>query len=303
MKKLLTITLLLLNLILNAQGIENSGLTFLRLGLSARQLALGNLGVSEAKETEAIFYNPSLLYDSSGKYLSVSHHRIMQDVNSETVSSVFSIIGLPIGIAINTTSIQNIEIRTKAGAPQGYFSAHYFFATIATGFKINKFVNVGFSVKYLYEGLFVDESTGYAVDIGINTTQLIKKLKIGFALKNLGSMNTLRAKPTKLPTSITFGASYLLNIPNFDFQILPIVGIEKLPNENVTHFTGGAEISYRNKLFFRLGYLTGYEAKSFSAGLGFNFSIFKFDYAFVPNKYNLGDSHFLTLTVNVSNIF
>ncbi len=302
MKKAL-ITLLLFNLSLLAQGVENAGLSFLKLGLNARQVALGSSGAADAVGADAIFYNPALLVGANGRYLSFSHHQIMRDATSETAGALFNLFGLPVGLAINTTSVADIEIRTKAGKPQGYFNAHYFLASFSTGIKISKYLNAGASLKYLYEGLFVDESHGYAVDIGFSSTGILKKLKLGLDLKNLGSMNNLRSKPTKLPSSLILGGAYLFDFPWTKVQAKAIVGGEKFFGETGLHLNAGAEIIYQRKLFLRAGYLTGYEAKSFSFGIGFKISVFQLDYAFAPNKYNLGDAHFLTLSVNVTNIF
>ncbi len=294
---------LVINLTLSAQGIVNDGLKFLTLGFSARELALGNSGVSDALGTAAIFYNPALLSRAKKKQISFSHHRVMQDVNSESASAIFKLYGQAVGIAVSTTSVTNIEIRTKAGAPQGYFNAHYFLAAISTGFRVYKFLNAGISLKYLYEGLFVDESTGYAMDIGFYSDEILKHFKLGANLKNLGKMNNLRSAPTKLPTSVIIGGTYRLNLNSANINLNTELGAETFLKEGSTHLSIGTELIYRNKFFVRGGYLTGYEAKSFSFGIGFIASIFRLDYAYVPNKYNLGNTHFLTLNINVTNIF
>ena len=45
----------------------------------------------------------------------------------------------------------------------------------------------------------------------------------------------------------------------------------------------------------RAGYESGYETKDFTTGVGFKYSIFKFDYAFVPAKLDFGSTNSFTV--------
>ncbi len=64
-------------------------------------------------------------------------------------------------------------------------------------FFISDDISFGLSAKYLYEGIFVDESTGWGFDFGLNYSTSIKGLSASAVVKNLGSMNKLKSRKNK----------------------------------------------------------------------------------------------------------
>ena len=108
-------------------------------------------------------------------------------------------------------------------------------------------------------------------------------------------MNTLRSEQTKLPTELRFGTAYTFNLeaPKLDFT----AGAEfqNYLSADETHFNFGGEALY-NKLFAaRMGYQTGYESRGFTAGIGLLWGDLKFDYAFLPFTYGLGNANLFSL--------
>ena len=64
------------------------------------------------------------------------------------------------------------------------------------------------------------------------------------------------------------------------------------------HIHFGGEYFYNNIIALRFGYMTGYEAKGITAGLGIFWEGLNFDYAFLPysfSSYNLGSAHTISL--------
>ena len=278
-----------------AQSAGEGGMAFLKNGFGARNIAMGDLGVVTANDLSALNYNPALLAVNSKSQLSFSHNSIFQDLSSEHFGASINVFGMPVAFGINTTSISNIEVRTKPGDLEGTFNAHYFFGSVSTAYKLVDDIFVGATFKYLYENLYTDEANGYGFDFGVTLQDcLASDLSFGASIKNLGSMNALRNQSTELPNDLRVGAAYDFSFSNF--KLITTAGIQSYLNESDTHLHAGGEITYNDSFALRVGYLSGYEAKSISAGFGVVWNTLNIDYAYVPVKYGLGDSHIITLT-------
>ncbi len=289
MKKFFVL-LLFITVNLFAQNAGNTGLSFLKIGFGARNLAMGNLGVVSANDVTALNYNPALLVNNEKAQIFIEHNQWIQGLKSEVLGVSFHLFGLPFAIGANTTSINDIQIRKVPGPSLGTFNAHYFFGSISTAYQINKFFSTGVTVKYLYEGLFTDESTGLAFDFGFYSSNLINHFSFGASFRNFGSMNKLRNISTKLPADFQIGTVYNLDIKPLDFNVKIISGIQKYTAVPNLHFHFGGEVFYNNLIAFRAGYITGFDSKGFSAGIGILWNSLKFDYAYIPH-YNLGSSN------------
>lgn len=294
MKKLLVI-LLFTSFGIMAQTAGGSGMSFLKIGFGARNIAMGDLGVVGVNDLTALNYNPALLSQYQSPQLMLTYNQSIQDMSTQLVGASFSLFGLPLAFGLNSTSIKDIEIRTQPGEPQSTFSAHYLFASLSTGFKLFGDLSAGFTVKYLYENLFSDQSQGWAFDIGLSYQNIIKGLGIGASIKNLGSVDELRNIKTELPTDFRLGLSYLMPLKSIKSDFSFIGGVQKYLETDDIHLHVGGEFFYDKLIAIRLGYMSGYESKGLTTGLGLYWEGINFDYAFTPYSYGLGSSHTISL--------
>lgn len=277
-----------------AQTAGNSGLSFLKLGFGARNIAMGDLGVSGANDVTALFYNPANLSKFESAQVLLTHNELIQDLRSELIGASFTIANIPFAVGVNTTSVSDIEVRTKPGDPVSTFNANYFYGSLSTGFSVYKNISVGASVKYIYEGMFSDEATGYGIDFGAAYDNIIQDLNFGISIRNIGSMHVLRTEATELPVDFRAGFSYDYDIPNWNFDLKTVAGIQKYSATEDIHIHGGLEFT-DNTFALRLGYATGYESKGISAGVGVKWKFMNFDYAFAPYSYDLGNAHIISV--------
>ncbi len=280
---------------LSAQSAGNSGLAFLKFGFGARNVAMSDLGVVGANDLSALNYNPSLLAVNNKTQLSFTHNSLLQDLNSEMFAGSFNAFGLPIAVGVNTTNIADIEIRTTPGDVQSKFSAHYFNGSISTAFHLLEKIYFGVTYKYIYENLFSDNASGYGFDFGVNYQSNITGLTFGAAVRNLGSMNQLRNESTKLPADFRLGAAYNFSLQNSKLDFTALAGFQKYTSQGDSHIHLGGEAVYDKLLSLRIGYASGYDTKNLSAGFGVNLKGINLDYAYVPIKYGLGDSHIISI--------
>ncbi len=293
MKKLLFI--LLATSVIFSQTAGTSGLSFLKHGFSARNIAMGDLGVASANDVSALYYNPALISEFVSPQLTFTHNQLLEDLTSEMLGASFPLFGLPFALGINTSSVSEIEVRTRPGDPESTFDAHFFNASLSTGFNVYEKLSAGVTVKYLYENLFSDDANGWGFDFGLSYRDIIEGLDVGASYRNIGSMKKLRNQETELPTDVRIGAAYNFQLKQIQSDITVTGGMQKYTKTDDTHLHVGAEIFYDNIIALRGGFMSGYESKGMTAGLGILWSGINFDYAFVPYDYGLGDSHIISL--------
>lgn len=295
-KKILSIALISFTFV-NAQSAGNTGLSFLKFGFGARNIAMGDAGASASNDLTALFYNPAKLTLSSDNEILVMHNEWIQDVRSEVLGAKTNIFGLPFAFGFNVTSVSDIQLRTKAGEPESIFDANYFYGSISTGFEVYENISTGFTAKYLYEGLLSDEATGYGFDLGLFYKTEMEGLTISGVVKNLGSMNKLRNEETKLPSEIRIGPAYNFDLGENEFDASVAGEFQKYIDTDDIHFNLGGEVLYDNLLALRAGYQTGFESKGFTAGLGLMWGSLKFDYAFLPFSLGLGNANLFSIQI------
>ncbi|MFA3783061.1 PorV/PorQ family protein [Melioribacteraceae bacterium 4301-Me] len=280
---------------LYSQDAGNTGLAFLKIGFGARNISLGDLGVVGINDLTSINYNPAQLTKITSAQISFTQNNLIQDVSSQMFAAGFIAFGIPIAVGINNTSIPNIEVREKPGPALSVFDAHYFMGSISSAIEIQKQVSIGMTIKYLYENIFIEDATGFGIDLGVTYLNLLSGLEFGASIKNLGSMNKLKNESTKLPADLRFGVAYAVDISSLKTKFNFVGGYQRYLNTEDNHFHIGAEAIYNNLLSLRAGYITGYDSKNFSAGVGIKWNGFDFDFAYVPFKYGLGDSKIVSL--------
>jgi hypothetical protein len=279
-----------------AQSAGNSGMAFLKLGFGGRNIALGNIGAEVSNDVTSLYYNPARLADQSGNEILLMHNEWIQGTRSEILGVKTTVWGLPLALGVNVTSVSDIQIRTIASAePLSTFNANYFSGSISTGFNVYDNLAFGVSLKYLYEGLYMDEATGWGFDFGINYKTPVNGLSFAGVLSNLGSMNLLKNEKTKLPTEFNIGPAYNFNLYNDKFSVTAGAGLQKYTAENNMHVDLGVEIVYNHLIALRGGYQSGYEAKNFTGGFGLMWGNFGLDYAFQPFSNGLGSANIFSV--------
>jgi hypothetical protein len=290
--------MLLFTLVIYSQndGAANTGLAFLKLGVTSRPISMGDAVVSFNEDASATHYNPAALFMGPKVNVLFMHNEQVLGVKTEYLASKVRFEKFAFGLSVNNTSVGDIEIRNIPGDPIGTFDAQNFALGLSVGYKINKSLSLGITTKFLYEKIYVDNASGYAFDFG--GLYSLEKISFGLALSNLGSMSELRAASTKLPASMRGGASYLFAIPGITSTLRISADGYKVLDGGAFHANTGAELLYKDFLAVRIGYQSGYENKNLTTGIGIRYKAFNLDYAFVPYKYSTGQSHTFTLGTN-----
>jgi long-subunit fatty acid transport protein len=147
-------------------GAGNTGLAFLKLGVTSRAVSLGEAVVSMTNDASATHYNPAALFNGSKMNLVFMHNEQVLGVRTEFFGAKIKGDKFAFGFSVNNTSVDKIEVREIPGEPLGEFSAQNFAFGLSAGYKVNDMLSIGVTGKFLFEKIYVDNASGYAFDIG-----------------------------------------------------------------------------------------------------------------------------------------
>lgn len=283
-------------------GAGATGLAFLKLGASARGVAMGDAMSGAARGAAATFYNPAGLgagaTTGTGFEFLFMHKEWILDARTEFLGARMRMGDQhSLGVSVLTTTVADIEIRTQPGEAQGTFSSRDLAVGLSYCYEPDPGLRFGLTARFLYEQILVDDAQGVGVDAGVQYEGLIDGLTLGATVANIGTMSEFRSEPLKLPALIRAGAAYRLGIPDLQSVAILAGDIENVFAESHPLARIGGECGFRDLFFVRAGYQFGSEGRGLSLGGGVQYGVFGVDYGFSRLSNDLGNGHSMTLRV------
>lgn len=280
-----------------------SGFALLKLGVSARGAAMADAMAAEASGAAAPYYNPAAMLNNSapGSTASImlTHREWIEDTRVEFMGTTILLDeDNALGFAVTSTSVADIQIRTRPGEPEGTFTARNYALGASFARRFSEVLSFGLSAKFLYEKILIDEASGFGFDAGIHFKTPVERLTVGVALSNIGSVSDLRNEKTKLPSLIRSGAAYALDIPHVQSVLTLTSEVWNILPDGTTYGGIGGEWLFDHIVAARAGYHFGSESRKLTAGIGFRYSLLSLDYAYSPLADDLGNGHIISLTVS-----
>ena len=292
MKQKIFLAFILVPTIVLSQG-TSRGVSSLKLPTTPFIGATGESFVADPAGLQSIVINPANIASLESYRVMFSHTEWIQDVRTELLSVAAPFRYGSLALSIANTSVDGLEFRTIPGSPIGIFNTQSTSFQLTYGIKLSETLNLGIAPKYLYEKIFVDEATGWGIDIGALYTPCVEGFTLGFALTNLGSLSAFRNERTDFPSQIRFGGTYSFSVDIVSFRTAAAFASEL--GVSVNHISIGTEAIYNNAVTVRFGYETGYEYRGFSAGIGLRYSVVMIDYAFLPSSSQMGTAHIISI--------
>jgi hypothetical protein len=272
--------------------------SFLKIGVGARAVSLGNSYVGLADDESAIYYNPAGMSRIPGYALSTSYHNYVSDIQGGYLSAVLPWgDGRKLGFAINYLSFGDTPETNNAGEVIGNFGGGDLAITAAYSQSLMEQFYLGVAGKFIYESIDSFHSTGMALDIGLLYEFPDGHTSLGAAASNLGFQLSGLSEEHKDPLPVMFKLGVAHQMHGAPLNIVADVG--KF-SDNDFFLGGGVEFIGIEAIKLRMGYNTvgsdyktggdGESLAGMSFGLGINISKLTFDYAYVPFA-DLGNSH------------
>ena len=280
----------------HAQGTSLGG-AVLKLPEHALAGSLGDASMTSGRSLAAGQFNPANIYriDPSVTLL-FSHASWFQDISAQHLSVGMP---LPLGrlvVGIGSTSIDNIELRDRPGPFTSTFSAKTAQFRAGWGVEISTGIVAGISASYIYDKLYVNESSGLGVDLGVLYNTPLNGLTLGGSLVNVGSLSAFRTERVDLPQTARFGAGYRWSLE--DLAVEPALGL-RLPTSQPAMIFTGVSAEYAGAISVRLGWQSGNSARAVSFGFGAVYGAASLEYASVPFSADLGTTHMISIALEL----
>jgi long-subunit fatty acid transport protein len=199
-----TMLLIIFTTVLSARASENGGYagSYLRMGLGARSLAMGNTGIASPVNAYSAFYNPAVFGFIDQKLVGLSHSFLSMDRRYNFIS--FSMKVPPAaGFSISwmESGFGNVRSYDSIGRDTGEINHSANAVYFSVGRKILDNLSVGLSLKILFEYIndgtdeFDYKSNGVGFDFGV-LYKIRDDLTLAYQLKDLNSK--LKAQTDKI---------------------------------------------------------------------------------------------------------
>ncbi len=265
---------------------ENAGtraMTFLKIGVGAKGMGMGESQVAATDDIYASFWNPAGLVRLQRPGLALMHNEWFAGINHEFVGFAFPLTSNDItGVSANFLSFGELQGRDQDGNETTVFRPYDLAIAVSYARKIRTMA-LGFNAKYLREQIADENGTGIAFDFGGLYTFTQVPVSIGFNAQNVGPRVQYVEDAFELPFTLRLGAAYTLWD---DACVLSIDFIRPTDNDNGV----GAGIAYNiaNVLQIRTGYKYTFGGNDLGAlsglrsGFGLTLKRFQIDYALIP---------------------
>jgi hypothetical protein len=282
---------------------ENGGYagSFLRMGLGARSISMGNTGVAHPTNAYSSFYNPASFGFIEDITVGLSYSFLSLDRRFNFISYSMKVPpGAGFSISWIESGVGDIISRNSIGEPTGDINHSANAVYFSFGRQFGKRLAIGVSLKILFEFIndgtdeFDYSSNGVGFDIGL-LYKFNDEIMIGGLVKDINSKfeaNTDKifelggTTTDKYPVTGKIGAFYRTPLKwlnaAYDFE---------WSDKGLKKHHLGLEAVHGENLALRIG-LNG-ENLVFGGGLDFKIfgSTSYLDYAFVPSIVDEGSSH------------
>lgn len=271
----------------------DAGFLSLRMGVGARNAGMGDIGVAESPDANAMYYNPANMVLSQGTNVTLQHLEHFGLFRQEAAAISHRLESGAIGLIFSGFYSESLERTTidRVGVSQGEFQPYQMSVGVAYAHAFRDF-SLGIVGKYLYERIDTYSASGLALDIGITHRSKLAGLTLAAAVANLGDPMTLDQESYDLPLTVRFGAAYTPELRDESlWENLTLAADALLPNDGNGRYHLGGEFRMNTYFALRAGYRGNYDSYGLTAGAGFRKGVLAVDYAYMANQNDLDDNH------------
>ena len=315
MKRGISLVLLLVLLSLSVSLIakdNNHGAAYIRMGVGAKELAMGSAVTASVDNVTAAYWNPAGLSNLKGMELA-SMYSVDMGLDRTYNYAGFGIRFNLGAVALNwiNMNVEDIQGYNADGEPTDSFDngEHNLSLSYATAPGKFKF---GFSAKMYMSDIDDEQENGYGFDAGaifdvnqyisfgvmlrdiyseLNEEEIPTEYSIGTAIypfKGITLTSDLRREKHSDKNKISFGGEYWAGLGN-DVEVN-----SQLSGITMEEATKWEEIMSSTSAGVRFGVNDG----NFTGGAGLRFKMFEVDYAFTTEDLDIfNDSHRLSLLI------
>jgi long-subunit fatty acid transport protein len=252
---------------LGGQRAGISAFQFLKIGVGARGVAMGESYVAVANDASSLYWNPAGMAQMTENEVFVAHTEYVADIRHEYLGAVYHITAADaVGLSLTSLHMQDMEITTET-RPLGtgrYFS----FGDVGIGLsyarKMTDQFSFGATVRYAEETLDMLKMRSFMVDLGTYYWTGLGTARFAVVITNFGA--DVKPDGTAIQTdggTVTDFQSFSLpTVFKLGFAFEPVMTDEHRvttsiqlnhPNDNAENVRVGVEYAWQNTFFLRGG--------------------------------------------------
>ena len=278
----------------------SAGFQALKIGIGARESALGEAASSLTNDANAVFWNVGALPMISGPEVYLTHNEWLVGSRVDALVAAVPVGTYTFGLSVMNFGIEAFE-ETTVTDPDGtgrQVSAGDFMVGLAAGKRFTDRLTIGLQVKYAREQLDQDSFSNFLFDVGTLYYTGFRQLRLAFTLQHFGASVEGLRENFRMPLLFRMSAADELVDTN-NFRLSTSVELVH-PTDNNEWVNWGVETVLLDILALRAGYRFQVDEGNLSLGVGLappRLAIFRLhlDYAYVPFGDILGATHRLTL--------
>lgn len=273
-----------------------AGASFLKLGVGARALGMGEAASAVATSVEALYWNPAGLGDGDRPTLMATYHPLVEGLQYNQAAVAFRAGKIGFGAGVSGVSQPSIDAYDTVGNKTGTFSAAD--QLIIGGFGVGgEAFRVGAAVRFISSRIDGVSAGATAGDAGIRfRNPWLPFWSHAVVARNFGGKLQFIRQEDPLPAGTYFGNAIRLGSRGLlaaDIgQVKGTGGVFAAGLEWLPWVRGSNTVALRGGYASRRNEADELSGASFGAGLGFKW--LTIDYAWLPFG-ELGDAHAVTL--------
>ena len=271
------------------------GFAFLEVPAGARASAMGGAFMAVADGVDAAFWNPAGLEGVQGLQLSATHYEYFANLRHEQFALAGRMFGGGIAGSVRAMYTEPIEERDALGNLVGTFGAHDLEFQLGYGRRLSERTTFGFAAQMVRERIASESAMTWGVSAGMGWEPArLKDLKLSVAAQHAGpaahyEFDGEQGSPIELPAALHGGIAWHKAFGG-GFALTPALDVRATRGRSAVVALGG-ELDSESGLALRMGVRQGDDIANVSAGAGWRYHAYRVDYAWVPSKLDLEDTH------------
>jgi len=166
----------------------SAGFQSLKIGIGARETALGEAAAAITNDANALFWNVGALPLAEGPQVAFTHNQWLAGSSLDAVAALSHLGSYTLGVSVLHFGIESFE-ETTVVEPDGtgrMVNAGDFVVGLAAAKRFTDKLTIGFQAKYLYEDLDQDSYGNVLFDVGTLYYTGFRNLRLAFTLQHFG---------------------------------------------------------------------------------------------------------------------
>ncbi len=251
----------------------SSAAAFLKIGVGARAVGMGEAQAAAAEGPEALYWNPAGLAVNSRRAVSFTHNEWLEDVRYEYLGLSYPLFNLgTIGFSAGRVGMGKLTGRDEQGNYTGEFGASDMVLSLGYARRLFNFLAVGAAAEYISSKIEDESASAFAGSVGAVGELPLPGLAVGVSASNIGGEMKFIDEGDPLPLALRGGVAYLLPFGGETNELMVAVDAVKFNDRDDVMVNTGVEYWFMKTIAARAGYKGNYDEDGLTGGLGFKYS-------------------------------